>query len=204
MDEYAFQGGYYDSQSYGGNQHDGYGDPYPTQPPPPNNYYDAQSQYFCPPQFHAQNSYSQYTPNFQNPYPPQSYQDSLYHFQDPQYASCDQYPHTQQTSPYYTYSSYQPNSPPPPQNPYHQGSSLNHFSPPTQCSPSVRRNGLNEETLALAKRWGVTIVPDGDIEDDGYPMRPIEEEYANNQWEPHEPLYQEPQQECQPFDQDPR
>jgi len=46
-------------------------------------------------------------------------------------------------------------------------------------------------------------VPDDEIEDDGYPMRLSEKEYVNNQWEPQEPFYQEPQQECQPFDQDP-
>jgi len=67
----------------------------------------------------------------------------------------------------------------------------------------VESYGINKETLALARRWGVTIVPDDDIEDDGYPMRQSEEEYANNQWEPQDPFYQEPQQQYQPLDQDP-
>ncbi|XP_019198178.1 PREDICTED: altered inheritance of mitochondria protein 3-like [Ipomoea nil] len=201
------QGGYYNSQSYGG-----YGDymsqqgyynvpsisPCTTQAPPPNSYHDAQ---------------------FQNPYPPQSYQDSPYHsqppyhnpypqqYQDPQYAFYDQYPQcSQDYNP--------PQHPFPPQdyspNPY---PSPIHYTPYPQDtqpsydhhihSPSVGKFGVDEETLALVRRWGVTIVRDDDIEDEGYPMRPSEDEYANNQWEPQEPLYQEPQQECQPFDQDP-
>jgi len=64
--------------------------------------------------------------------------------------------------------------------------------------------GIDEETLALARRWGVTIVPDDEIEDDGYPMRPSEEEHANNQWEIQESFYQEPPQISQPIDEDMR
>jgi len=78
-----------------------------------------------------------------------------------------------------------------PQEPFYQ-------KPPQASKPT------DEETLAIARRWGVTIVPDDDIEDDGYPMRSSEEEYANNQWEPQEPFYQEPPQASQPIDEETR
>jgi len=35
-------------------------------------------------------------------------------------------------------------------------------------------------------------------------MRPSDEEYANNQWEPQEPFYQEPPQASQPIDEETR
>ncbi|XP_019154255.1 PREDICTED: uncharacterized protein LOC109150726 [Ipomoea nil] len=201
------QGGYYNSQSFGG-----FGDYMPQQ-----GYYNVPSFNPCTPQAPPPNSY--HDAQFQDPYPPQSYQDLPCHsqppchnpysqqYQDPQYDFYDQHPQFSQDY-------YPPQHPFPPQdyspNPYPSPIHYTPYPRDTQPpydhhthSPSVGKYELDEETLALARRWGVTIVPDDYIEDEGYPMRPSEDEYANNQWEPQEPLYQEPQQEFKPFDQDP-